>query len=49
MVENDAISTEQKAECACCKELKPCKMYVLQNGYAEFICKECRNGKYRGT
>lgn len=35
--------TEQ--ECKCCKEWKLCGLYILQNGLAEFVCKECRKGK----
>ena len=47
-VKDDAISNEVKQLCACCGKIKLCKMYVLQSGYAEFVCNECRTGKYRG-
>ena len=38
----DAISSETTQHCACCNKFKPCRMYVLQNGLAEFVCQECR-------
>lgn len=31
--------------CECCKNFKLCKMYVLQNGEAAWICDNCREGK----
>lgn len=42
---SDAISTPSKERCACCQEMKTCRMYVLQNGEAKWVCKACRKGK----
>ncbi len=36
---------ETEQVCACCQKLKLCHLYVLQHGYAEFVCKSCREGK----
>lgn len=40
-----AISSEAKLACECCKKIKTCRMYVLQNGEAAWVCIECREGK----
>jgi hypothetical protein len=30
--------------CECCVTFKLCKMYVLQNGHAAWVCAQCRQG-----
>lgn len=39
---SDAISSETEQFCECCNKFKICRMYVLQNGNAAWVCKECR-------
>lgn len=40
LTKNEVMET-----CEGCVKWKPCKLYVLQDGYASFVCKECREGK----
>lgn len=42
---SDAISTEIKARCDCCEEMKKVRMYVLQDGNTAWVCKKCRGKK----
>lgn len=42
---DDAISSESFAYCECCERRRLCRMYVLQDGRAAFVCKPCRTGK----
>lgn len=36
------ITKEQKQICGDCSKEKLCGLYVLPNGYAVFVCRECR-------
>lgn len=47
MVKDDpnVISTEDRQYCECCGGLKLCRMYVLANLTAAWVCKDCRKGK----
>lgn len=45
----DAISTEDRSNCNCCGEVKVVRMYVLQNGWTAWVCKECRKGDETGN
>jgi len=40
-----ALSTATKILCECCEHVKVCRLYVLQDGRAAWVCEECRNGK----
>lgn len=31
--------------CKCCKRWKDCRLFILQNGEAAWVCDECRKGK----
>lgn len=46
---DNAISSAHKTKCKCCDQRKWCKLYILQNGEAEWVCKDCREGKKDGT
>lgn len=39
---NELTKNHSTQTCECCKKLKPCKMYVLQNMEASWVCDECR-------
>lgn len=36
---------EAKEVCACCKKLKTCGLYGLQDGSTAWVCLECREGR----
>lgn len=40
-----ALTNKVEQICECCVKLKPCRLYVLQNGEAAWVCKRCRHGK----
>lgn len=39
------ISAEDHQQCECCARWKICRMYVLQDGTAAWVCRSCRTGK----
>ncbi len=45
MNNNKLTKNHSKQYCESCLKLKQCKMYVLQNMEAAFVCDDCRNGK----
>lgn len=36
---------ETMQECEGCTKFRPCMLFVLQDGNAEFVCRECRSGE----
>ncbi len=42
--EPNLIATAQ-AVCACCRRLKTCGLYGLQDGSSAWVCVECREGR----
>lgn len=47
--DDNALSTEGMQVCECCDKLKLCRLYVLQDLRAAWVCVECRGGKHGRT